>query len=393
MPKRLVICCDGTWNTPDQEGEGGGPCPTNVTKVALEVAPVGRDGRPQCVFYIRGVGTTKGQRLRGGAFGVGLSRNVIGAYRAVVEAYEPGDELFFFGFSRGAYTARSTVGFIRNCGILTRENAYRIDEAYRLYRDARAHPQGLESRLFRQSFAHPVPDRPLICFLGVWDTVGALGIPVRGMGWLNRRWAFHDTGLSSWVGHAYQALAVDERRSAFRPALWTPDRGPDGTPLPRPEGQTLEQRWFAGVHCGVGGGYQDSSLSDIPLLWMVQRAAAHGLTFRDGAFARLAPGERVTDGRVRHSADAGGVLAESRTRFYRLTWPHHRPIGQTYPGTETVASTVRDRRDADPGYRPRELEAYLARPGRRFVRTPVDLAPDDLAPAGLAQARLAPAAG
>ena len=128
MPRRLVICCDGTWNTPDQEAAGDGPCPTNVTRVALEVAPVGSHGLRQRVFYIRGVGTTKGQRLRGGMFGVGLSRNVKDAYRAVVEAYEPGDELFFFGFSRGAYTARSTVGLIRNCGILDRDNAYRVEE-------------------------------------------------------------------------------------------------------------------------------------------------------------------------------------------------------------------------------------------------------------------------
>ena len=185
---------------------------------------------------------------------------------------------------------------------------------------------------------------PLVHFVGVWDTVGALGLPVRGMGRLNRRWAFHDTALSSWVGHAYQALAVDERRSAFRPAVWTQARDVDGNAIARPAGQTLEQRWFAGVHCGVGGGYADSSLSDIPLLWMVQRAAAHGLTFRDGAFPRLRPGERPPDdGRVRHSADAGGFLAESRRRFYRLSRPHHRPIGTAYPETETVASTVCDR--------------------------------------------------
>ena len=109
MPKRLVICCDGTWNTPDQAAEGR-PCPTNVTKVALEVAEKGDDGWEQCVYYLRGVGTARGQRIRGGAFGVGLSRNVKEAYRTIVENYDEGDELFFFGFSRGAFTARSTAG-------------------------------------------------------------------------------------------------------------------------------------------------------------------------------------------------------------------------------------------------------------------------------------------
>lgn len=377
MVKRLVVCCDGTWNTPDQEGDDGGPCPTNVVKVALEVAPVGADGMPQCVFYVRGVGTTKGQRLRGGAFGVGLSRNVKEAYCAVVGAYDPGDELWFFGFSRGAYTARSAVGFIRNCGILRREHAARVDEAYRLYRDARAHPKGLESRLFRQSFSHPAPeDRPLIRFVGVWDTVGALGLPVRGMGWFNKHWAFHDTTLSSWVEHAYQALAIDERRSAFRPALWTQERKRDGTLVEPPPWQRVEQRWFAGVHCGVGGGYADSSLSDIALLWMAERAGAAGLTFADGAFQRLPPGTTAPDdGHVRHTADPGGRLEESRRMFYLLSRPHHRPIGETHVATESVASTVCDRRARDEDYRPRELEAYLRRPGPRIAPTPVEWDP------------------
>src|SRR6516165_301666 len=105
MPKRLVMCCDGTWNFADQKS------PTNVTKVALAIAATDRtDGREQRVFYHSGVGTKRWERLRGGAFGAGLSRNVIDTYRFIVQNYEPGDELFFFGFSRGAFTARSAVG-------------------------------------------------------------------------------------------------------------------------------------------------------------------------------------------------------------------------------------------------------------------------------------------
>ena len=131
MPKRLVICCDGTWNTPDQAAEGR-PCPTNVTKVALEVAEKGDGDWVQCVYYLRGVGTARGERIRGGAFGVGLSRNVKEAYRTIVENYDEGDELFFFGFSRGAFTARRTAGFVRNRGLLKRQDASRIEEAYEL---------------------------------------------------------------------------------------------------------------------------------------------------------------------------------------------------------------------------------------------------------------------
>ena len=129
MSKRLVLCCDGTWNSPDQKS------PTNVTKLALAIAPVDAMGGEQRIFYHCGLGTNRWERIRGGAFGFGLSRNVRDAYRFIVQTFEPGDELFFLGFSRGAYTARSTAGFVRNCGILRREHEDRVDEAYTLYRD------------------------------------------------------------------------------------------------------------------------------------------------------------------------------------------------------------------------------------------------------------------
>ena len=127
MPKRLVVCCDGTWNTPDQLRDGR-RAPTNVTKVALNVAPKDFSGQDQRTFYHRGVGTNRRERIRGGAFGFGLSRDVRGTYRFLVQAFEPGDELFFFGFSRGTFTARSTVGFVRtaaSCGASTPDGSTR----------------------------------------------------------------------------------------------------------------------------------------------------------------------------------------------------------------------------------------------------------------------------
>ena len=125
MSKRLVVCCDGTWNTPDQLA------PTNVTKVALAVAPTDSAGHKQLMFYHEGVGTNRWERIWGGAFGFGLSRNVCDTYRFLVQNFEPGDELFFFGFSRGAFTARSTVGLVQNCGILRREHADRLKKHMR----------------------------------------------------------------------------------------------------------------------------------------------------------------------------------------------------------------------------------------------------------------------
>src|SRR5687767_13034279 len=112
MGKRLVVCCDGTWNVPDKVDRGE-VCPSNVAKMALAVAPAAPDGRPQLIFYERGVGTGMWDRLRGGAFGWGLSKHVQDAYRFIVDRYEADDEIYLFGFSRGAYTARSLAGLIR----------------------------------------------------------------------------------------------------------------------------------------------------------------------------------------------------------------------------------------------------------------------------------------
>ncbi|PWW24868.1 putative alpha/beta hydrolase family protein DUF2235 [Geodermatophilus normandii] len=380
MPKRLVICCDGTWNTPDQATEGW-PCPTNVTKVALEIAPTGEDGVRQCIYYLRGVGTARGERFRGGAFGVGLSRAVKDAYRTIVENYEPGDELWFFGFSRGAFTARSTAGLVRTAGVLERRHADRLDEAYELYRCREAHPRGTEARLYRRSYSW----EPEITFIGVWDTVGALGLPVRGFGWLNRRWAFHDTTLSSTVRNAFQALAVDEFRRAFRPTLWEPHW--DDT---HPPGQRLEQVWFAGAHSAVGGGYRDTSLSDVALLWMVERARECGLGFAPDAF--LPAGKGPDDDRPHPAPDPCGELRESRTGLHRLLPRRRRPIGTTHPRTESLASTAALRYRQDWAYRPANVAAYLARGGRcaevgvpvreqRVRRTPEDALSDRRPPA------------
>jgi uncharacterized protein (DUF2235 family) len=354
--KRLVMCCDGTWNTPDQSTAGQAR-PTNVTKIALALSGEDGHGVEQRVFYQRGVGTERWERLRGGALGFGLSRDVRDTYRFVVESFEPGDELFFFGFSRGAFTARSTVGLIRNAGVLRPEHAGRVDEAYALYRDRddRKHPRGDEATLFRHSYSHEPPIR----FVGVFDTVGALGIPLSGplATLVNRAWGFHNTDLSSRVQAAFQALSIDEQRPPFKPAVWKPS-----APA---QGQRIEQVWFAGVHCDVGGGYvaAESGLPDIALLWMADRAHACGLAFRPDLLvrpSRVVPniGQKGWDGAVR--PEACGNLHDSKAGLFRWLPSHHRPIGTTDSAHEFAASTVVDRQAGDLHYAPQELERYLA---------------------------------
>ena len=339
--KHIVVCCDGTWNTPDHLDRGR-VSPSNVVKTALAVAAVRSDGTPQIVHYDRGVGTGMLDHLRGGAFGFGLSANILEAYRFLARRFEPGDALFLFGFSRGAYTARSLAGLIRNCGVPKTPSPDLIKTAYALYRrrDDASHPRGIEARLFRRMHAHETRIR---C-IGVWDTVGALGIPGGGFRWLNRRWAFHDVDLSSTVDNAFQALAADEERKVFVPSLWRRQPGSNG--------QRLEQVWFAGAHSNIGGGYADPGLSDVAFLWMKQRAEECGLDF-DAAVVRDAT-----------RPDPLGELRDSSVGVYRFLPRRRRPIGETPGANESVHGSVPARLAGVPGYRPENVLAFLRRTGR-----------------------------
>lgn len=344
MNKRLVVCCDGTWNKPDQRDEGK-LSPTNVVKVKRAVAERGPGDTTQLVYYDRGVGTRWLEHLRGGAFGYGLSENIRQAYRYLVNHYEPGDDIFLFGFSRGAYTARSTSGFIRKCGLLKREHAGRIEEAYAFYRrrDEASHPTGEEATTFRRLYSREIR----IKFIGVWDTVGALGIPFGFLSSIfNRKLAFHDVKLSSYVDNAFQALAIDERRRFFAPAIWEQQA--------HAVGQVIEQAWFAGVHSNIGGGYADAGLSDISLLWILTKAAGCGLALKDDYVpSQVHP-------------NPAGELRDSKTGFYRLIPDHLRPIGAAKEGAEAVhrSAVERMKQAAGTSYRPQSLVEYLNSGGR-----------------------------
>lgn len=351
MSKRIIVCCDGTWNTPDQR-EDGKVCPTNVVKIASAIAPMARDGTSQIVFYHTGVGSSAGTDLShwvGGAFGVGLSEIIQSAYHFLVNNYTDDDELYLFGFSRGAYAARSLAGFIRNCGLLRKLYTEKIPDAYGLYRrsDASAETDGNEAIAFRRSFSREVK----IKFIGVWDTVGALGIPDHIMSQLTEDlWQFHDVKLSRSVEHAYQALAIDEHRTDFQPTLWEqqPDAG----------NQKLEQVWFAGVHCNVGGGYLDGELSDIAFLWMQEKAQACGLEC-DQAYigAKIAP-------------NSAGALRDSKTGLFHLRPDFIRPIGKGLRTNEFVHRTAVDRSkntSLQPAYQAPNLRSFLASGGETRI--------------------------
>jgi uncharacterized protein (DUF2235 family) len=286
------------------------------------------------VFYDQGVGTGNlWDRWLGGAFGAGLEKNVVDAYRFIMHNYEEGDRLFLFGFSRGAYTARSTVGLLRNSGLLKKAHADHMREAWALYRSD-VHPNDEAARGFRAEYASEVD----VHFLGVWDTVGARGIPVRGLRWFTmRKYRFHDVQLSGIVKNAYHAAAIDERRSPFRPSLWEPVRK---------EGQHVEQVWFTGVHSDVGGGYAEPGLCDAALLWMTDKARDCGLVCDDDYLGRVTRPDAMD---VRHNSKVG---------LYRLTRGYTRPMCD---GTgATVHPDVMFRRENHaPPYRPTNLESCV----------------------------------
>ena len=337
--KRLILCCDGTWNTADHE-EAGEPCPSNVVKLALRIAKRAGDVS-QIIFYDQGVGTGNSvDKATGGTFGCGLEDNIHDAYRFLLANYEPGDEIYLFGFSRGAFTARSTVGMIRKCGILQRKFAQHYRDAITLYRKRDSSPDSMEATQFRKSFSVNGDDGVPIKFLGVWDTVGALGIPARGLRWFtHEKYQFHDMELSQTVEFACHALAIDEHRAPFEPSIWSYN--------PKP-GQTVDQVWFCGAHSDIGGGYAECRLSDIALDWMIQKAQQAGLGF-DNDVVQAHPLQ----------PDPLGKLHNSKTSFYRLTPGIDRKLGQT----QSLHPSVLARWDADAKYRPKELRRYLQQIG------------------------------
>jgi uncharacterized protein (DUF2235 family) len=311
--KRIITCSDGTWNDTNTPS-------TNVRRIFNCIAGKGPDGVPQLKAYDEGVGTGYSilDKLVGGMTGAGLDKNIKDMYLFLCMTYRPksdtkaeDDDIYLFGFSRGAYTARSLAGFIYNCGILKPENVHLIDTAYSLYRNRNklTKPNGCMMQAFRDNYAFP---RPRIKFVGVWDTVGSLGIPISFF--RNRkRYRFHDCTLNEEVDHAYHALAIDERRSIFEPTLWemSGEAREKGT-------QVLEQRWFPGVHSNVGGGYEDHRISDIALKWLMDKARDTGLHFEDPTNSTILTPLFNPDPKGKIYKSNGGIYRISPSRWRKV---------------------------------------------------------------------------
>ena len=320
--KRIVYCCDGTWGDKRRTN-------TNVFRLYRTL----KRTHTQLVIYDEGVGSqgTWLRRMQGGAFGLGLNKSVKRGYRKIAERYSPGDEIYLFGFSRGAFTARSIAGMIAFCGLPTIDKSTPIvKQAFKAYRDRTTENKWRPPR--EAGFVDPG-----ITMIGLWETVGTLGVPAA---LLDRhgleKYAFHDTNLHEDVLAAYHALSIDERRRQFTPTLFH-DRGEDS-----------QQVWFSGDHTDVGGGTTfdlrqrfrnpQHRLSDIPFAWMLSKAIEHGVEIdtQSKEFRALPQPHEAALDRI--------------SRSWSPLWGRPKPR-VIAPGS-TIANSVSYRAARDPEYHP-----------------------------------------
>jgi uncharacterized protein (DUF2235 family) len=338
--KRLVICADGTWNTRDQiNDERGKRRPTNVTKVARGVRPRAAGDIDQVVFYHDGLGTGGPlDRVTGGAFGTGIEENIRTLYRFLIYNWEPNDEIFMFGFSRGAFTVRTLAGFMNLVGLVDKDGDYFVPDLYACYENNHRPGSPEWDHAFRRiKNKRPCPP---IKFIGVWDTVGSLGAPGLMGFLLNRnKYAYHNVNITPEMQRCYHALAIDERRKPFKPTLWTRPAGWNGV---------LEQAWFCGVHTNVGGSCRWDGLANEALHWMVEKAEDAGLEFDSAYLQPFLP-------------CFNSELIDSMTAKYRALGEYVRPLGEQKADGEMIHQSVIDRHNlAELKYAPGNLQKYLS---------------------------------
>ncbi|MFA3915630.1 DUF2235 domain-containing protein [Ruegeria hyattellae] len=345
----LIVCCDGTWNTPDQEDDGR-PSPTNVVKIHSALAKSDAAGVDQKKYYRPGVGTSgwKLKRWLDGGLGRGLSDDIKSAYKWLCETYAEGDEIYLFGFSRGAYAVRSLAGLIGGPGLLCLDEPglsaeakwQHVHDTYHAYRTSRS-DASWSPKVDRH-------DDVSIRFLGVWDTVGALGVPDEMIANAIDRpdtFLFHDTTLGPIVRTARHAVATDERRRTFTPTLWTN----------LDETRDVEQKWFAGVHGDVGGSYFERGLGDLPLGWMIDEAEKAGLAFRPGVTQKLSP-------------DPTGILHESVKGIFSRLRTRPRSVPKIVEGNDSLHSSALARHADPPLIQPDYWPTQTLKPNENATR-------------------------
>lgn len=344
--KRIVVCSDGTWQDIDKD------YPTNVVKMAQSILPLDSSGIEQIVYYDEGIGTKQigGKRsiidelikLGGGGLGLGIDHKIQDAYMFLCLNYLPGDEIYLFGFSRGAYTVRCLAGLIYNSGLCHRKHMRKIPAAYELYRDRTVsrRPGGADAVSFRNYYGDRVPINALCC----WDTVASLGLPdlIPGItldDTFNERYQFYDNRINQTIKHAFHAVSIDENRKVFY-----------YTPMESERSGQLSQVWFPGGHGCVGGGSEEErDLSDGPLEWMIKKVAELGLSV-DTNNIEYGKVNGETEYGLRPVYSSPFVLAESRLGY------RARELPPTTSFADLDLSVKKRWKDPNCRYRPECLE-------------------------------------
>jgi uncharacterized protein (DUF2235 family) len=335
MAKTHILCFDGTWNHPDDEQKPDSLQIESNARRFFESVLEGPIVPHQVRWYDDGVGNGPCwyDRITGGAFGLGLDVKIQDGYRYLTQFHEPGDRLFLVGYSRGAYSARSLLGMIRKCGLLHRDQVDLTPAAYELYRKRHGTCDCPETIAFRDRHSRELR----VDFIGVFDTVGALGVPLDSFAAYNRdTYEFHDVDLGRHVDRAFHAMALDEHRLPFNVSLWDPAH---------PVAGELEQRWFVGSHSDIGGGTEDRRLSDLPLRWMMERAIAAGLILDPKKVPLRIDRNHLAPVFDSYSDFLGGT-------FSLFAEPFFRPVGRTYFGNEVLDDSVLQRLEEDLYYHP-----------------------------------------
>jgi len=305
--KRLVVCSDGLWNRP------GAPANSNVALLSNAIVPNAGGSVVQITLTDR-------LDARG--------ESICALYQALAANYVPGDQIWLFGFSRGAYVVRSLAGMIRNVGLIRKDCSGKLAEAWHIYR-TRWGADARNAVTFRDAHSH----QPTIKFLGVWETTGENGVPA------DTTDGFHDRRLSTWVENAYHALAIDEASRSLVPCLW----------LTGPERSRTEQCWFSGTHRDMGGMGQNMAFANTSLAWMAERAASLGLEL-DRTFLSAAMAARDSSETFENSLRSGNARRSAQVRAIGVTNQDE----TVHPSAEQLY--LRNHR-----YRPANLQHYLGR--------------------------------
>lgn len=318
--KKIALFLDGSWQNKSNN--------TNISKMYKLCTD-----ESIVKYYDGGVGSSKSiwDKITGGVFGSGVQKNIIEAYDFIKRTYEDGDQIFIYGFSRGAFTARSLAGFLDLVGLPEKNSNISSLTLFNYYKEKK---YDAISDLIVQDKTKDVN----IKMIGVFDTVKSIGSPIN-IGGINKNWSFHNSHLCENTENAFHAVSIDERRYNFKPVLWTAKN----------DTQMVKQRYFAGDHSDVGGGYKNNDTASLSALnWMIKNSNICGLNINRNKEVQNVLIPIIHDG---YTNMFFGL-------YRKLSKPYNRKINISILGVEIDYSVIH-RLKHDTKYKPSNLLTYL----------------------------------